>query len=278
LNTATTATTANAALRPRPPRGMGRGLALAVAVHGLLIAALAFSVRWRSSEPAGVEAELWAAVPQIAAPLGSQPEPARPEPKPEPKPTPKAPEPVAEKQPDAQIAVERAKRDDARREEARRQEIQREAEQRDRQREKADEERKQKEMQDKAKKEQQRLDDAREAQMQRILGQAGATGDSKATGNAARTSGPSAGYAGRIKARIKPNIIFADSVAGNPEAVVQVRVAPDGTITSRKLMRSSGMPAYDDAVLRAIDKTEILPRDTDGTVPPVMELTFRPNE
>lgn len=264
---------APAVLRPKPPRGMRRGLMLAIAVHVLLIAALAFSVRWHSSEPAGVEAELWAAVPQFAAPraVEPEPEPVKPQPRPEPKPAPK-PEPVAEK-PDAQIAVERAKR-----EEAKRQELQREAEAREKQREKAEEERKQKEAQEKAKKEQQRLEAQREAQMQRILGQAGATGDSRATGTAARTSGPSAGYAGRIKARIKPNIIFGDSVAGNPEAVVQVRVAPDGTITSRKLMRSSGIAAYDDAVLRAIDKTEILPRDTDGTVPPVMELAFRPNE
>ena len=263
-------------LRPRPPRGMRRGLMLAIAVHLLLIAALAVSVRWRSSEPAGVEAELWAAVPQIAAPRAVQPEPPPPEP-PRPAP-PKPPEPVPDKQPDAQIAIERARREEAKREEARREEIQREAEKRDRLREKQEDERKQREAQDKQRKEQERLDAIREANMQRMLGQAGATGDKGATGNAPRTSGPSAGYAGRIKAQIKPNIIFADTVAGNPEAVVQVRVAPDGSITSRRLVKGSGIAAYDDAVLRAIDKTEVLPRDTDGTVPPVMELAFRPNE
>ena len=39
----------------------------ALGVHALLVVAIAFSVSWRTSNPAGVEAELWAAVPQIAA-------------------------------------------------------------------------------------------------------------------------------------------------------------------------------------------------------------------
>jgi colicin import membrane protein len=50
----------------------------------------------------------------------------------------------------------------------------------------------------------------------------------------------------------------------------------DGTITSRRIVQSSGNKAWDDAVLRAIDKTEILPKDTDGRVPPFIELGFRP--
>jgi colicin import membrane protein len=31
-------------------------------------------------------------------------------------------------------------------------------------------------------------------------------------------------------------------------------------------------------VLRAIDRTGTLPRDTDGRVPPVLIITFRPND
>ena len=34
--------------------------------------------------------------------------------------------------------------------------------------------------------------------------------------------------------------------------------------------------AWDDAVLRAIDKTEVLPRDVDGRVPSSMTIDFRP--
>lgn len=46
------------AFMPRPTRGMGPGLALALLVHVLLVAALAFGVNWHASSPAAAEAEL----------------------------------------------------------------------------------------------------------------------------------------------------------------------------------------------------------------------------
>ena len=93
-----------------------------------------------------------------------------------------------------------------------------------------------------------------------------------------KASGPSASYAGRIRARIKPIITFTEDVAGNPKAEVEVRTSPDGTIISRKLLSSSGNKAWDEAVLKAIDKTGSLPRDEDGRVPPVLEISFRPKD
>ena len=60
-------------LRPRRPAGMGRGAMMALLVHAGLLGALALGVSWRSSEPAGVTAELWAAVPEVAAPAGMAP-------------------------------------------------------------------------------------------------------------------------------------------------------------------------------------------------------------
>ncbi|MEO5772384.1 MAG: energy transducer TonB, partial [Burkholderiaceae bacterium] len=57
---------------------------------------------------------------------------------------------------------------------------------------------------------------------------------------------------------------------------VEVRAAPDGTIIGRRLVKPSGDKAWDDAVLRAIDRTEILPRDTDGRVPASMTIGFTP--
>jgi colicin import membrane protein len=116
----------------------------------------------------------------------------------------------------------------------------------------------------------------RKEQMQRTQGLAGASGGPNATGTALKSSGPSASYAGRLVGRIKPNITYPGEVIGNPRAEVEVRVAPDGTITSRRIVQSSGNKAWDDAVLRAIDKTEILPKDTDGRVPPLIVLGFRP--
>lgn len=256
------------ALIPRNPDGIGRGLGLALLVHALLVVAIAFGVSWRSSNPAGVEAELWAAVPQIAAPRPVEPEPA---PQPKPTPPPPKPEPVQKPQQDAQIAIEKAKKE----EEKKRQEE--EARREEQQRQKEGAERKKKEAEAK-RKEQERLEALREAQMKRILSQAGATGEPSSTGTAQRTAGPSASYAGRIKARILPNIVFSDTIDGNPLATVEVRAAPDGTIIGRKLLKSSGVPAWDEAVLRAIDKTEVLPRDTDGRVPSTIEISFRPRE
>lgn len=122
----------------------------------------------------------------------------------------------------------------------------------------------------------------REAQRQknlaRIAGLAGATGGPTATGTALKSAGPSPGYAGRIRGRIKPNIVFTEEVHGNPTAEVEVLTAPDGTIISSKLIKSSGLKSWDDAVLKAIDKTEKLPPDTDGRVPDKLLLVFKPLE
>ena len=119
---------------------------------------------------------------------------------------------------------------------------------------------------------------ARDDQMRRIMGQAGATGGPQATGTAQRASGPSPGYNSRLVARIKPNVVFADALSGNPVAEIEVRTQPDGTITSRRLVKSSGNPAWDEAALRAIDRTGSLPRDTDGKVPSPMIVVLRPQD
>ena len=62
-------------LRPQRPAGLGRGAALALVVHGGLLLALALGVSWRASEPTGATAELWAAVPEFAAPAAAAPPP-----------------------------------------------------------------------------------------------------------------------------------------------------------------------------------------------------------
>lgn len=144
---------------------------------------------------------------------------------------------------------------------------------------KADEKKRQQEQAQKAKQDkadEARADALRQENLQRMQGMAGASGGPNATGTALKSSGPSASYAGRLVGRIKPNITYPGEVVGNPRAEVEVRVAPDGTITSRRIVQSSGNKAWDDAVLRAIDKTEILPKDTDGRVPPLIVLGFRP--
>ena len=78
---------------------------------------------------------------------------------------------------------------------------------------------------------------------------------------------------------VMPNIVFnPDDVSGNPVAEVEVRTAPNGKIMGRKLTKSSGNKAWDEAVIKALDKTDTLPRDLDGTLPAVMVLGFKPRE
>ncbi len=260
-------------LRPRRPGGMGRGAMFALVVHAGLILALAIGVSWRSSEPAGVTAELWAAVPEVAAPAAVAPvAPPQPVvPKPEPKVEPPPPKPEVN---EAEIALEKAKVEKARRE----QEAREKAEELKKQRELA--EKQEREKADKLAKaekaEAARLDKQREENLKRIQGQLGATGAPQSTGTAQRDAGPSANYAGRIVARVKPNIVLTESVPATLRAEVELRVAPDGTITSRRLVKPSGNAAWDEAVLRAIDRTETLPKDTDGRVPSAITIGFTP--
>lgn len=118
----------------------------------------------------------------------------------------------------------------------------------------------------------------RKANIERMTGLAGASGGATARGTQLQSSGPSSSYAGRIRARIKPNIVFVDDIAGNPAAEVEVRTAPDGTIISSKLTKPSGVKSWDDAVMRAIDKTEVLPRDVDGRVISPLTISFTPKD
>jgi colicin import membrane protein len=273
------ATLTRDALIPRNPDSVGRGLAMALAVHALLLIAIAFGVSWRSSNPAGVEAELWAAVPQIAAPKPVEPEPT-PQPVKKIEPPPPPPKVETPRQDDAQIAIERAKREEQKRKEEQRREDELKRQKEEQQRKLAEAEKLKKEQAEQKKREAAEAAAAqaqRQKQLERMAALAG-DGAPNATGTAAKSAGPSASYAGRIKARILPNIVFPDSVSGNPQATVEVKAGPDGTIIGRRLLKSSGVPAWDEAVLRAIDKTEVLPRDTDGRVPPSLEISFRPRD
>ena len=288
----------------RPPEapGMGRGLAFAIVAHVLLLAALSSGVQWRTKALPTFEAELWSAVPQAAAPKEVVvPPPPEPEVKPQAKPTP--PQPKVEDlqaQRDAEIAIDKARALKVKRElerladlEAQRKkqaaEDKLKADKRaaDDKQQKLDKVKLDKQKQAKDDKAKADRDDAkRDAQLQaqrldnlrRIQGMAGASGDANASGSALKSSGPSASYGGRIKARIRPNIIYTDSGGGNPVAEVEVRVAPDGTIIGRKLIKLSGDAEWDKAVLRAVDKTETLPRDVDGRVPSLLVISFQPRE
>lgn len=250
----------------RPPRqqSLGKPVTLALLMHVLLVAMLAFGTHWRSSEPEAVDAELWSSVPQLAAPRVAPPPPEPPTPQPvlQPQPAPKAPE-----EPKPDIALEQKKLAQERAKLEQQQEQQR-LEQ---------EKLAKKQQEEKRKREEQALlQQVQQDQQARLAKATQGLGAPDAAGTAQQSRGFSAGYAGRIAARVRPNITFTDPIDGNPKAVVEIRLGPDGVILSKRLVTSSGNAAWDDAVLRAIDKTEQVPKDVDGTVPRTMILELRP--
>lgn len=298
---------------PPPEPARGRSFALAAAAHVLLFVALGLVTRWTTQpQVVSAEAELWSAVPQQAAPRLVEPEPTPPPAPPaepvKPEPPKPAPRPAPEPQPDtrdAEIALKKQKDDEKRKaldkekaEKLRQDKLEKEKAEKD----KAEKEKKLKEQklkEDKAREDKEREKKKAEAEkrkaeeakekaeaaraealrqenLKRMQGLAGASGGESSTGTALKSSGPSASYAGKLIASIKPNITYPGDVVGNPRAEVEVRVGANGSIQSRRIVQSSGNKAWDEAVLRAIDKTEVLPRDTDGRVPPVIVLGFRP--
>ena len=118
----------------------------------------------------------------------------------------------------------------------------------------------------------------RQDALKRMMGLAGATGSADAKGSAQKSSGPSAGYPGKVRAAVRPNVVFTDDIAGNPIAEIEVRTTLDGTIISQRLHKSSGNKAWDDAAIKAVIRTGTLPRDVDGRVPTPMILEIRPKD
>lgn len=285
--------------KPPPPGRWSMPMTLAVLVHGALIVALAWGVNWnKDTTPVAFEAELWSALPREAAPRAVQPPPPPPPPPaPAPAPVPAPPPPPAPtptvREPDiaTQQAKKKAEEDKRAREEAARKakeaEQKRKAEADSKKAEearkaeaaKAAAEKRRREEQARADRERREAEAAREAredQMRRIMGQAGATGAPDARGTAERSSGPSAGYAARVAARIRPNIVYTEEFPARLATEIEVRAAPDGSILSRRVVRGSGNSAWDAAALRAIDRTGSLPRDTDGLVPSPLIVEMRP--
>jgi len=212
-------------------------------------------------------------VPQIAAQKAAEPPP---QPQPKPTPTPPKPEPKPEptpkvQAPDPQIAIEKAKQEKLKK--------QKEEEKREREeKEKLDKKKvadEKKAEADKRKKEEEVRAAIREANIKKILGEANGTNTAPG-GKAQVTAGPSAAWAGRVVARVRPNFVYTDHISGDPTVEVELKLSPDGTIIGRKIAKSSGNSKLDDAILRAIDKTETLPKESDGTVPSSGTIVFNP--
>lgn len=114
-----------------------------------------------------------------------------------------------------------------------------------------------------------------------VAGQRSAGGTREQAGKSAAAGRVVDEYAARIKSKIRGNIVMPPAVADDARAVFSVTVLPGGTVLPPKLLKSSGNAAYDNAVERAILKSQPLPLPADAESFSrfrELELEFSPKE
>ena len=266
---------------PPPTPGFLRALGLAILAHGFLLAILTVGVQWkRDAVQQTFEAELWSSVPVQAAPPAPLPvpeeaKPVPPEPKPQPKPEPtpamaKAEADIAllkEKEKAKQLLEKKLALEKAELEKKKLAELEKQ------QQAKLEQDKK-----DKLKKEQ--LDAQRKQAIKRMEGLAGAGGNGSpgSTSTSLEAKSISNSYAGRIRSYIKRFLTYTETISGNPSTEIEVRLASDGSILSRRITKPSGTKSWDDAALNAIDKAEKLPLDENGRAPSPMTIIWSAQE
>jgi colicin import membrane protein len=245
----------------RHEHGMGRSIALSAAVHVVLAAVLFLGVRWQVHPPETVSVDLVDALPPPPAPVVEAPKPPPPAPpkvEPEVKPPPPVPKPdivIREKpkpkpKPEPKKIEAKPKPDPA-------------LEKRMRER-----------MQEQLAMEQKALDQQQQERRLREL-LAAQQADAARKAAAARESAKDE-YGNRIRAKVRGNWILPQDLQGNPEAIFLVIQLPTGEILNTKLLKSSGNPAYDTAVERAILKSSPLPLPSERSLfERELKLTFR---
>lgn len=275
----------HALAHPRSADGLVPGAGLAVLVHGLLIGALALGVDWRQQPLETVSAELWAALPEVAAPRVPEVVPPAPPPPaavapPPPAPTPApppAPDIALEKQRDRQLA--QAKKAEAEAERQRQAAADKAQAQKLAQQKAQDKARAEAQVKAEALAEEARLEAQRQENLKRLLAQAGGSGAPGSTGGASRDAAPSAAYSDLLRVHIRGKIVGeVDRLPASLATLVEIRSTTSGTVLSRRLIKGSGNAAWDAMVMRGVQATDTLPRDETGRVPPVLEITFRPHQ
>jgi colicin import membrane protein len=241
---------------------------LALVVHVLLAVFLVFGVHWQIKQPEAVVVELWVSPP---APVAPRIEP-KPEIKPEPIPVPKPemkPVPQAEA-PKPDIALEKKKepkKEPPKKEPPKKELATKELPKKEPPKLNLD---LRNDNRAEADREMTELDKHQEKD--RILEQIKREG-------AALAAAADAAYIGKLKGKIRSNIVLPPDITGNPEAIYDVLQLPTGEVLSVKLRKSSGHKAYDDAVERAILKSSPLPRpDRPEQFQRSLEIKFRPQD
>lgn len=248
-----------------PEKGSGPAFALSLVAHAVLFIAIAFMVRWKTEAPAPVSAELWTLPPAAVV---------QPTPPPRPVPVEIPPPPPAEPEPrKAEIVIEQKKvlppkplppkveekkvvppeppkKIDTKAIEAKKAQI--EAAQLEAARQ-----------------------DAVKAAMARAQAQAGPQASAGGTGL-------SNTYRAQIVSCIRPHIIFNVPEVVRPQQYVadfEVVLLPTGEQAGApRLLKSSGLATYDQAVERAIRRCDPFPPPKEGTMPRAVRLSFDPVE
>jgi colicin import membrane protein len=246
----------------RPQRGYGGSFALAFAVHAVLIAVMFLGVRWQSHAPQTVSVELWEPAPPAPAPVVEAPKPPPPRVEPDPpKPEPKIEKPQIVEKPD--IKPKPKPKPEVKPEvKPKAAEVKPKPPARD-----LDLERRVRE--ELAREQAAAASVAQERQMKELLARQQASARDKALNE----------YISRIQAKVKSNWILPAELTGNPEAVFSVVQLPNGEVIQVRISKSSGNPAYDTAVERAILKSSPLPLPSSRELfSRELRLTFRPQD
>ena len=237
---------------------------LAFAVHAMFFALLYFGVSWQAQPVTAMKVELWQDLPQEAAPPPPMPAapPAAPKiekvepPPPPPKvaepdialPSKKKPEPKIKPQPKPVPRKSKAAVDpELLREQAKVAEL--------------------------AAREQA---DAARAQADQAAKEANAKAAQEAS-----TSRVVDEYKAKIMEKIRRNVVMPANVPDDAKAYFSVTLLPGGTVLKAELTKSSGNALYDDAVQRAILKSDPLPLPPDASLFSrfrELSLVFKPGD
>ena len=249
-------------LRPAPSPGKKAAIVLAVAVHLALAVFLFYGIRWQTRTPTAVEVEL---VRGEAAPLApvAPPEEVKVEPPPEPKVEP-PPEPKvqAKPPPEPEVRPPPPKPEIARKEKPKPVKEVPPKPRYDPLRRQLEEEIKQ------------------TAERKTVVAINQEQAALRAASLAAQRTRAEQTWIDRIRGKIKGNIVRPGNASGNPEAKFTVVLLPDGSLVGEpKMTKSTGNPALDAAIERAIKKSDPLPKPDDPSVfQRELEITFKPFE
>ena len=252
--------------RPTKNESTKRAFSFSLAVHLGLLAFLVIGISWNNSTPSGVEVELWDASQQVETPVVLE---IKTEMKEEAADIAIKKKKVEQEPPKKEVVKETPKIVKPPPPKEKEKELPKKAE--------APKAPTPAEIKANAAAEKVRAD-----QLARLRAAAGAEGGSGGTVGSGVGGGGNAppGWTDKVIKKVKPLIVFnAESVSGNPAAVIQVSLAPDGAILSTSVLTSSGNSSWDRAVLLALSRAESLPKDDNGKIPQrEVKLTFKPKD